>query len=45
MMKILKVVFTIRNINLSNTNSLFHVLQHNQNCLKVKKQNENSSVT
>ena len=36
MMKILKVVFTIRNINLSNTNSLFHVLQHNQNCLKVK---------
>lgn len=45
MMKILKVVFTIRNTNLSNTNSLFHVLQHNQNCLKVKKQNENSSVT
>lgn len=36
MMKILKVVFTIRNTNLSNTNSLFHVLQHNQNCLKVK---------
>lgn len=45
MMKILKVVFTIRNTNLSNTNSLFHVLQHNQNCSKVKKQNENSSVT
>ena len=36
MMKILKVVFTIRNTILSNTNSLFHVLQHNQNCLKVK---------
>ena len=35
-MKILKVVFIIRNTNLSNTNSLFHVLQHNQNCLKVK---------
>ena len=34
--KFLKVVFTIRNTNLSNTNSLFHVLQHNQNCLKVK---------
>lgn len=45
MMKILKVVFTIRNTNLSNTNSLFHVLQHNKNWLKVKKQNENSSVT